>query len=341
MAEELIRADRSPKREAARADAPSRAIRSDRSSRGAIVTGFLVQQLVNALTIGALYALIALGYTMVYGVLRLINFAHSEMFMVGGHVAFFLLAATASLAGGALGVLAVFAIFVATFVAVGLLGVGIEATAYRPLRGASRLAPMLSALGVAIILQNVVMLFVSRRPLPFPALMPASLLRGLRRGRHAQPDLHRRLRDRADARPRLVREHTTLGIKIRAVSENMQTAQLLGINVNTPISLIFFIGPGLGAIAGILYSSYYGIVVFSMGFIVGLKAFIAAILGGIGSIPGAMLGGFALGLLETFGAGLLPKLTHGVIGSEYRDIFAFSVLVIVLIFRPAGSSARP
>jgi branched-chain amino acid transport system permease protein len=300
------------------------------------MTGFLVQQLVNALTIGALYALIALGYTMVYGVLRMINFAHSEMFMVGGHIAFFLLAATASLAGSALGVLAVFSIFALTFIIVGVLGVGIEATAYRPLRGASRLAPMLSALGVAIILQNVVMLFVSRRPLPFPTLVPAvsfdvlgaivtltqifivifavALMGGLAWFVNA----------------------TTLGIKIRAVSENLQTARLLGINVNTPISLIFFIGPGLGAIAGILYSGYYGIVVFSMGFIVGLKAFIAAILGGIGSIPGAMLGGFALGLLETFGAGLLPMLTHGFVGSEYRDIFAFSVLVIVLIFRPAG-----
>jgi branched-chain amino acid transport system permease protein len=300
------------------------------------VTGFLVQQLVNALTIGAIYALIALGYTMVYGVLRLINFAHSEMFMVGGHVGFFLLAAAASLTGGPAGVLVVFAIFVATFIAVGLLGVGIEATAYRPLRGASRLAPMLSALGVAIILQNMVMLFVSRRPLPFPAFIPSmsfdvfgaivtlnqifivlfaiALMLGLGWFVNA----------------------TTLGIKIRAVSENMQTAQLLGINVNTPISLIFFIGPGLGALAGILYAGYYGIVVFSMGFIVGLKAFIAAILGGIGSIPGAMLGGFALGILETLGAGLLPRLTHGAIGSEYRDIFAFSVLVLVLIFRPAG-----
>jgi branched-chain amino acid transport system permease protein len=251
-------------------------------------------------------------------------------------VGFFLLAAAASLTGGPAGVLVVFAIFVATFIAVGLLGVGIEATAYRPLRGASRLAPMLSALGVAIILQNMVMLFVSRRPLPFPAFIPSmsfdvfgaivtlnqifivlfaiALMLGLGWFVNA----------------------TTLGIKIRAVSENMQTAQLLGINVNTPISLIFFIGPGLGALAGILYAGYYGIVVFSMGFIVGLKAFIAAILGGIGSIPGAMLGGFALGILETLGAGLLPRLTHGAIGSEYRDIFAFSVLVLVLIFRPAG-----
>ncbi|MBV9246926.1 MAG: branched-chain amino acid ABC transporter permease, partial [Methylobacteriaceae bacterium] len=298
--------------------------------------GFLLQQLINALTIGAIYALIALGYTMVYGVLRLINFAHSEMFMVGAHIAFFLLAAAASINGGPIGIVLVFGVFVATFVAVGVLGVGIEAAAYRPLRGASRLAPMLSALGVAIVLQNVVMLFVSRRPLPFPPFLPAisfnlaSAVITLNQGFIIvfAVGLMVGLGWFVNA--------TTLGIKIRAVSENLQTAQLLGINVNRPISLIFFIGPGLGAVAGILYSSYYGIAVFSMGFIVGLKAFTAAILGGIGSIPGAMLGGFALGLLETFGAGLLPILTNDVIGSEYRDIFAFSVLVLVLLFRPSG-----
>jgi branched-chain amino acid transport system permease protein len=300
------------------------------------MTGFLLQQLVNALTIGAIYALIALGYTMVYGVLRLINFAHSELFMSGAHIAFFLLAAASAFSGGAAGTILILLIFVATFIIIGLLGVGIEATAYRPLRGASRLAPMLSALGVAIVVQNVVMLFVSRRPLPFPAfLSPVSfevagavvtvnqifilvfsvlLMAGLFWFVNA----------------------TTFGVRIRAVSESLQTAQLLGINVNRPISLIFFIGAGLGAVAGILYASYYGIAVFSMGFIVGLKAFTAAILGGIGSIPGAMLGGFALGLLETFGAGLLPLLTNDAIGSEYRDIFSFSVLVLVLLFRPSG-----
>jgi branched-chain amino acid transport system permease protein len=300
------------------------------------VTGFLIQQLVNALTIGAIYALIALGYTMVYGVLRLINFAHSEMFMLGGHLAFFLLAATASLAAGPAAILITLAVFVAVFVAVGLLGVGIEAGAYRPLRGASRLAPMLSALGVAIILQNAVMLFVSRRPLPFPPFLPPVFFQVF----GAVVTLNQIFIVVFAIVLMLALawfvNTTTLGIKIRAVSENPQTAQLLGINVNMPISLIFFIGPGLGALAGILYSSYYGIAVFSMGFIVGLKAFIAAILGGIGSIPGAMLGGFVLGLLETFGAGLLPMLTHGLVGSEYRDIFAFSVLVLVLIFRPAG-----
>jgi branched-chain amino acid transport system permease protein len=299
------------------------------------VTALLLQQLINAVTIGAIYALIALGYTMVYGVLRLINFAHSEMFMVGGHIAFFLLVLGAGFSGPAW-VLCVFAVLVVTFVAIGFLGVGIELSAYRPLRGASRLAPMLSALGVAIILQNVVMLFVSRRPLPFPALLPPISFDLL----GAAVTLNQ-LFILAIALILMLGltwfvNTTRFGIQIRAVSENAQTAQLLGINVNRVISLIFLIGPGLGALAGMLYASYYGIAVFSMGFIIGLKAFIAAILGGIGSIPGAMLGGFALGLLETFGAGLLPMLTGGMIGSEYRDIFAFSVLVIVLIFRPAG-----
>src|SRR4051794_29070070 len=146
---------------------------SNRTRPGRIMTGFLVQQLVNALTIGAIYALIALGYTMVYGVLRLINFAHSEMFMVGGHVAYFLFAVTTTLAAGAVGALVVAGVFAVPFVVVGALGVAIEAGAYRPLRRASRLAPMLSALGIAIVLQNLVMLFVSRRPLPFPSLLPA------------------------------------------------------------------------------------------------------------------------------------------------------------------------
>jgi branched-chain amino acid transport system permease protein len=300
------------------------------------MAGFLLQQLVNALTIGAIYALIALGYTMVYGVLRLINFAHSELFMLGAHIAYFLLAAVAAYTGGTAFTLVLLLVFVATFVVVGLLGVGIEAAAYRPLRHASRLAPMLSALGVAIVVQNAVMLFVSRRPLPFPAFLPPVAY------------------DIAGAIVTLQQlfivgfaallmtclswfvNATSFGVRIRAVSENLQTAELLGININVPISLIFFVGPGLGAVAGILYSSYYGIAVFSMGFIVGLKAFTAAILGGIGSIPGAMLGGFALGLLETFGTGMLPIVSGGAIGTEYRDIFSFSVLVLVLFFRPSG-----
>ena len=228
------------------------------------MTAFLLQQLINALTIGAIYALIALGYTMVYGVLRLINFAHSEMFMVGGHVAFFLLALGASLSGPGW-VLFVFAVFVITFVVIGFLGVGIEVAAYRPLRGASRLAPMLSALGVAIILQNAVMLFFSRRPLPFPAFLPPISFDLL----GAVVTL-KQVFILAFALLLMIGlswfvNRTRYGIQICAVAENAQTAQLLGIDVNRVISLIFFIGPGLGALAGMLYASYYGVVVLQHG----------------------------------------------------------------------------
>jgi branched-chain amino acid transport system permease protein len=297
---------------------------------------FFLQQVVNAATVGAVYALIALGYTMVYGVLRLINFAHSELFMLGAHIAYFLIALAAAYSGGVVLTVLLLLIFIVTFAAVGLLGVGIEASAYRPLRGASRLAPMLSALGVAIVIQNSVMLFVGRRPLPFPTLLPdATFEIG---GAIASVNQVFIVCVSVLLMVGLTWfiQTTRFGVRIRAVSENLQTAQLLGINVNFPISLIFFIGGGLGAVAGIFYSSYYGIAIFSMGFIIGLKAFTAAVLGGIGSIPGAMLGGFLLGLLETFGTGLLPTISGGSIGTEYRDIFAFLALVLVLLFRPSG-----
>jgi branched-chain amino acid transport system permease protein len=300
------------------------------------MTGFVVQQLVNAVTVGAVYALIALGYTMVYGVLRLINFAHSELFMLGAHVAYFLVAASAAYSGSAVYTLLVLVVFVLTFAAIGLLGVGIEAAAYRPLRGATRLAPMLSALGVAIVIQNSVMLFVGRRPLPFPALLPRITFEFAGAIASLNQIFIVGLSVLLMVGLTWFVRRTRFGVRIRAVSENLQTAQLLGINVNVPISLIFFIGGGLGAVAGIFYSSYYGIAVFSMGFIIGLKAFTAAVLGGIGSIPGAMLGGFLLGLLETFGTGFLPLISGGSIGTEYRDIFAFLALVLVLLFRPSG-----
>ena len=227
-------------------------------------------------------------------------------------------------------------VFFATFALVGLLGVVIERAAYRPLRRSSRLAPMLSALGMAIVLQNAVMLLAGRKPIVYPAIVSTEPI-----------DLAGAVFTPKQAAIVVIAvllmllltwfvHGTRLGIRIRAVSESGVTAQLLGINIDRTISVIFFIGPGLGAVAGLLYASYYGVATFSMGFIVGLKAFTAAILGGIGSIPGAMLGGFLLGLLETFGAGLLPSLTGGAIGPEYRDIFAFVILIVVLIFKPAG-----
>ena len=298
--------------------------------------GFLLQQLINALTVGAIYALIALGYTMVYGVLKLINFAHADLFMVGAYISFFLMALLIGPLGGPLPILIVTVIFFATFALVGLLGVAIERAAYRPLRRSSRLAPMLSALGMAIVLQNAVMLLAGRKPIVYPAIVstePIDVLGAVFTPKQAAIVVI------AVLLMLLLTwfvHGTRLGIRIRAVSESGVTAQLLGINIDRTISVIFFIGPGLGAVAGLLYASYYGVATFSMGFIVGLKAFTAAILGGIGSIPGAMLGGFLLGLLETFGAGLLPSLTGGAIGPEYRDIFAFVILIVVLIFKPAG-----
>ena len=297
---------------------------------------FLLQQLINALTVGAIYALIALGYTMVYGVLKLINFAHADLFMVGAYISFFLMALLIGPLNGPLSILIVTLVFFATFALVGLLGVVIEHAAYRPLRRSSRLAPMLSALGMAIVLQNAVMLLAGRKPIVYPAIVstePIDVLGAVFTPKQAAIVVI------AVLLMLLLTwfvHGTRLGIRIRAVSESGVTAQLLGINIDRTISVIFFIGPGLGAVAGLLYASYYGVATFSMGFIVGLKAFTAAILGGIGSIPGAMLGGFLLGLLETFGAGLLPSLTGGAIGPEYRDIFAFVILIAVLVFKPAG-----
>ncbi len=292
----------------------------------------LAQQLVNALTIGSIYALIALGYTMVYGVLRLINFAHSELFTLGPYLVLALLAA----GGAALGTAWLPLLAVMAFVLVGLVGVGVERLAYRPLRSYSRLAPMLSALGCSIVLQNAIMLMAGRRPLPFPDFLPSHPLNIA----GAVVDV-RQLVILGAAVVLMgglwVYVHaTTMGLRIRAVAENHVTARLVGIPVDGVVRTVFFIGPGLGAVAGLLYASYYGVITFNMGFAIGLKAFTAAVLGGIGSIPGAMLGGFLLGILETFGAGVLPILTDGASQAQYRDIFAFSILMLVLIFRPAG-----
>lgn len=294
---------------------------------------FIIQQGIVALTIGAMYSLIALGYTMVYGVLRLINFPHSDLFMLGAYLAFAML----MLFGGAFdGPVALLPLAILVFGFVGALGVAIERIGYRPLRHSSRLAPMLSALGMAIIIQNTVMLIAGRRPLIYPQLLPSLPVTIF--------DAH------VDFRQLIILgiavllmvglwwfiNRTQFGVRVRAVSENLQTARLLGIRSNRTISLIFFIGPGLGAMGGILYASHYGVATYDMGFIVGLKAFTAAILGGIGSIPGAVLGGFLLGIFETFGAGILPLISGGAIGAEYRDIFAFSLLVLVLIVKPSG-----
>ena len=302
--------------------------------------GTFIQQTVNALTIGSIYALIALGYTMVYGVLRMINFAHGEMFMLGAYAAFLVLAVLVGDIGTA-GALAFTLTFFIAVIAVGFVGVGIERLAYKPLRSSTRLAPMLSSLGVSLSLVTGVQILAGPQPVAFPNFFPStrynvfggtvtSVQIGILVAAFVLMFALYTLVNRSK-----------IGIIVRAVSESRPTAQLLGINVNLAISMVFFSGPLLGAAGGILYASYYGIMTPTMGTVIGLKAFTAAILGGIGSIPGALLGAYILAFGEVAATAFLPALSGGVIGTEYRDVFAFAILILVLLVRPAGILGEP
>ncbi|MBD8556136.1 branched-chain amino acid ABC transporter permease [Rhizobium sp. CFBP 8762] len=302
--------------------------------------GTIIQQVFNALTIGSIYALIALGYTMVYGVLRMINFAHGEMFMLGAYAAFVILTLLIGDIGNA-GVVILALVFFAAVIVVGLIGVGVERLAYKPLRHSNRLAPMLSSLGVSLSLVTAVQIVAGPQPIGFPSFFPSTRFDVLG-GTVTSVQIGILIA----ALVLMVALYTLVnrsraGIIVRAVSESRPTAQLLGINVNLAISLVFFAGPVLGAAGGILYASYYGIMSPTMGAVIGLKAFTAAILGGIGSIPGAMLGAFILAFVEVAGTALLPALTGGLLGTEYRDVLAFAILILVLLVRPAGILGEP
>ncbi|KQU85863.1 hypothetical protein ASD12_31130 [Mesorhizobium sp. Root102] len=303
----------------------------------------LIQQTVNALSIGAIYALIALGYTMVYGVLKLLNFAHGEMFMLGAFFSYWLIAQVVGssetlsfLQFVGIGLSILFSCLL-----VGLVAMLLERIVYRPLRGKPRLSPLLGALGMSIVLQNVVQISVGPGIFAYPTLFGSTRIEigGIGINRTAIVIIGLSVALMAALQVFLQRSRT--GVRIRALAEDHEIARLIGIEINKPIAAIFFIGGALGALGGVLYAANYGVMQFSMGTIVGLKAFTAAVLGGIGSVPGAVLGGFLLGLLETFAAGLLPKLTGGLIGTEYRDVVAFAVLIVVLIFRPSGLLGRP
>ncbi|UNK40987.1 branched-chain amino acid ABC transporter permease (plasmid) [Shinella sp. H4-D48] len=302
--------------------------------------GTFIQQTVNALTIGSIYALIALGYTMVYGVLRMINFAHGEMFMLGAYAAFLVLTVFV----GDIGAVGAFGLTLAFFgavIAVGFFGVGIERLAYKPLRNSTRLAPMLSSLGVSLTLVTGVQILAGPQPVAFPSFFPTTrydLMGGTVTS--VQIGILVAAFVLMFALYTLV-NRSRMGIIVRAVSESRPTAQLLGINVNLAISAVFFSGPLLGAAGGILYASYYGIMSPTMGAVIGLKAFTAAILGGIGSIPGAMLGAYILAFVEVGGTALLPLITNGVLGTEYRDVLSFAILILVLLVKPAGILGEP
>ncbi|MCC6221027.1 MAG: branched-chain amino acid ABC transporter permease [Deltaproteobacteria bacterium] len=284
----------------------------------------LLQQLANGLTLGSIYALFALGYTMVYGVLLMINFAHSEIFMVGAYCGLGILSHLAL--GNSASLL--FVVISAALLAAGLLAVLVERVAYRPLRHAPRLAPLISAIGISIFLQNAVMLGISAQSLPYPEKITVTQLQLGGATVNSLQILIFSLAIGLMLLLNLFLRRTKLGKAMQAIAQNHTVSQLMGINVNAIIALTFFIGGGLGGVAGALNGFYYGSIKYNMGFFPGIKAFTAAVLGGIGNIHGAMLGGFILGILEVFAAGY--------ISSEYKDAIAFLVLIVVLIFRPGG-----
>lgn len=294
----------------------------------------LFQQIINGLVQGSVYALVALGYTMVYGILGLINFAHGEVVMVGAMIAMVVLQAL--LAAAVAPVLAVLLSLLAAMAVCMALGYGIERIAYRPLRNAPRLAPLITAIGVSIVLQNLAMMIWGREYHAFPLPMHNEL--------HAVggaiiTDIQIGIVLMAVAVMLLLMgivHRTRMGRAMRAVAENPAAAALMGVDANRVISVTFMLGSALAAVAGFMVSADYGIVHYYMGFLLGLKAFTAAVLGGIGNLRGAMLGGVLLGLIESLGAGYIGDLSGGFFGSNYQDVFAFFVLIAVLVFRPSG-----
>jgi branched-chain amino acid transport system permease protein len=318
-----------------------------------------LQQVVNGLTLGCVYAVVALGYTMVYGIIQLINFAHGEVVMIGCMVAFTVIVAAAGhglppLVVVGLGTLAAVPVCMA-------VGYAVERIAYRPLRNAPRLAPLITAIGMSIVLQHLALLVWSRNIIAFPQIIELELY-------------HFGTSDTAAAISNvqifiigtsilmmaglvLLVYRTKIGIAMRATSQNAQIAGLMGVDVNNVISFTFVIGSALAAVAGVMVGTYYGIAHYQMGFLLGLKAFSAAVLGGIGNLPGAVLGGVLMGLIEALGAGYVGDWTNvcfldqflpgfadvctqspesSLFGSNYKDVYAFIVLIMVLVFRPQG-----
>lgn len=293
-----------------------------------------LQQLINGIVLGSIYALVALGYTLVYGILGLINFAHGDIVMIGAMVT---LTVVHLLSGSGLPgpVVAGIGVLVAipSCMAIGYL---IERIAYRPLRRAPRLAPLITAIGVSILMQNLAMMIWGREYLSFPAVLPTITFPVAGASISSIQILIICASTIMMAGLSFLVQKTKLGNAMRATAQNQEVATLMGVDANAIISITFILGSALAAVAGMLVSAYYGIAHYDMGFLLGLKAFTAAVLGGIGNIEGAMLGGLLLGVIESLGAGYLGTLTGGAMGSNYQDVFAFFVLILVLIFRPSG-----
>jgi branched-chain amino acid transport system permease protein len=314
-----------------------------------------LQQLVNGLTAGSVYAVVALGYTMVYGIIQLINFAHGEVVMIGAMVAFTVITALAPA-----GMSPFIVVLLGTGAAIPvcmLVGYAMERLAYRPLRRAPRLAPLITAIGVSIVLQHLALLVWSRNVLAFPQIIKVTTYSiGGASISNVQIVIIGVCIAMMAALALLV-YRTRLGTAMRATAQNPQVAGLMGIDINRVIAATFLIGAALGAVAGVLFGTYYGVAQYTMGSILGLKAFSAAVLGGIGNIPGAMLGGVLLGIVEALGAGYIGDFSDlcsysllaraleeqcagggnfVLFGSNYQDVFAFLVLILVLVLRPQG-----
>lgn len=295
-----------------------------------------LQQIINGLVIGSIYALIALGYTMVYGILNLINFAHGEVVMFGAMITFsavnFLAGMHLPLPGYTLLLLGLMLALPPTM----LLGYTIERIAYRRLRKAPRLAPLITAIGMSIVLQQTAVIIWGREHRPFPNVIQRT---SIEFAGATITDLEIGMIVVSLALMiglLIVVEKTRLGRAMRATAQNPEVAGLMGVNINTVVSLTFIIGSALAAVAGIMVAANDHKAQAYMGTLVGMKAFTAAVLGGIGNLGGAVAGGFLLGIIESVGAGYLGPLTNNVLGSQYQDIFAFLVLILVLVFRPSG-----
>ncbi len=297
---------------------------------------YFLQQLINGLTLGAVYGLIAIGYTMVYGIIGMINFAHGEIYMIG---AFICMIAFAVL--GFMGIasvpMALLVVLLLAIILTAAYGWTVERIAYRPLRGSFRLAPLISAIGMSIFLQNYVQLLQGARVKAMEPVISGGFVL-MRDGSFQVTLSYLQLMIMSVtvvlmAGFTAVIHRTPLGRAQRACEQDQKMAALSGIDVDRTISLTFVLGAGLAAVAGVMNTLYYGVIDFFIGFLVGLKAFTAAVLGGIGSLPGAMLGGVMIGLIEAFWAAYFD--------AAYKDVAAFSVLVLVLIFRPSGLLGQP
>ncbi len=295
-----------------------------------------LQQLINGLTLGSIYGLIAIGYTMVFGIIGMVNFAHGDVFMIGGFIALILFMVFTALVGVPV-VPALLLVLILGMALTGLWNWAIERVAYRPLRGSFRLAPLISAIGVSIFLANFVQVVQGPRNKPLPPMIPGNFVL-MGEGSTTVVLAYKQIIIMVVTAVLLtvfwwLVQKTPLGRAQRACEQDRKMAALLGIDVDKTISITFVIGAALAAVAGVMYLMYYGVVNFNDGFVPGVKAFTAAVLGGIGSLPGAVLGGLLIGLIETMWSAYFTI--------DYKDVAAFSILVITLIFLPTGILGRP